>query len=366
MKKALLLMAVTMSLSLGAQLASCSDGSNSSQANDGIYNYSKGLDENGFFEGVKASDIVTLPEYKGIDIDADIPVASDEEIQDQIDGVLSSHSSYEEIYDRAVEDGDTVNIDYVGYIDDVQFDGGNTGGLGTEVTIGVTRYIDGFLEQLIGHKPGDEFEIYVTFPEDYGKEELNGRDATFKTTVNYIRGDYIKAELTDEIASQYGFNTADELVADIEDWIVSSAKFYFFTDLLADATCEEVPESVIEYIKNYDLSQYEYYASMYGMTTEDYLVAYMGYESLDAFLESMQEKYRADAVLYLAAQAIAEIENLTVTSEMIEEGGYTEYVSEYGEPYIKQFMLFQEIIPQFVIDNGNLVEMTEDSDTAEA
>lgn len=358
MKKIAKLSALALALMLGAQLAACTQNSANTTP---TYNYSEGLDENGFFEGIKASEIVTLPEYKGINIDKEIPVASEEEINEQIDGVLSNYAYYEQITDRAVKDGDTVNIDYVGYIDGVQFDGGNTGGLGTDVTIGVTNYIEGFLDQLIGHNAGDSFDINVTFPENYGKEELQGKHAVFKTTVNYIQGEYIVPELTDEIAVEYGFDTADALKADIEDWIVSSAKFYFFTDLLAGAECSQIPESVIDYIRDYTVSQYEYEASAYGMTTEDYIVAVTGLESLEAFNEANAEDYRINAVRYLAAQAIAEIEGITVTDQEIKDAGYEEYVSEYGKPYIKQFMLFQEILPQFVIDNGNLVEMPEEA-----
>ncbi len=351
-------MALILALTVGTQLASCG---NDSSTNESNHIYSKGLDENGFFEGVKASDIVVLPEYKGLDVDAGIPIATEDELNEQLEQVLSTYNTYEEIKDRAVEDGDTVNIDYAGYIDGKQFDGGNTGGLGTMVTIGVTNYIEGFLDQLIGHTPGETFDINVTFPENYNNEELAGKAATFKTTVNYIQGEFIKAELTDEIAADYGFATADALVENLNEWIVSSAKYYFFIDVIKEATCENVPEAVIEYIKNYDLSQYEYYANMYGMTTESYIKAVFGYESIDAYVESKAEDYRTDATRYLAAQAIAEIENITVTDEMIEASENAEYVAEYGKPYIKQFMLFQEVVPQFIIDNGNLVETSEET-----
>ena len=85
-----------------------------------------------------------------------------------------------------IEDGDTVNIDYVGSIDGVEFNGGNTQGQGTDLVIGSGRYIDDFEEQLIGAHPGDEVEVTVTFPEDYGNEELNGKEAVFDVTVNGI------------------------------------------------------------------------------------------------------------------------------------------------------------------------------------
>ena len=85
-----------------------------------------------------------------------------------------------------IEDGDTVNIDYVGSIDGVEFEGGNTKGNGADLVIGSHTYIDDFEEQLIGHHPGDSVDVTVTFPEDYGKDELNGKEALFKVTINGI------------------------------------------------------------------------------------------------------------------------------------------------------------------------------------
>lgn len=85
-----------------------------------------------------------------------------------------------------IADGDTVNIDYVGSIDGVEFDGGSTQGQGTDLTIGSGSYIDDFEEQLIGAHPGDTVNVYATFPVDYGKEDLNGKEALFVVTVNGI------------------------------------------------------------------------------------------------------------------------------------------------------------------------------------
>lgn len=85
-----------------------------------------------------------------------------------------------------VEDGDTVNIDYVGSVDGEEFSGGNTNGAGTDLVIGSGSYIDDFEDQLIGTHPGDTVEVTVTFPEDYGVEELNGKEAVFTVTVNGI------------------------------------------------------------------------------------------------------------------------------------------------------------------------------------
>lgn len=95
-------------------------------------------------------------------------------------------SSYSTDSSLTVKDGDTVNIDYVGSVDGVEFDGGNTQGMGTDLVIGSGSYIDDFEEQLIGAHPGDKVEVTVTFPEDYEVEDLNGKEAVFDVTVNGI------------------------------------------------------------------------------------------------------------------------------------------------------------------------------------
>ncbi len=102
------------------------------------------------------------------------------------DNSTDDSTSYSTDSSLTVEDGDTVNIDYVGSIDGIEFDGGNTQGNGTDLTIGSGRYIDDFEEQLIGAHPGDEVEVTVTFPDDYGNDELNGKEAVFDVTVNGI------------------------------------------------------------------------------------------------------------------------------------------------------------------------------------
>lgn len=101
-------------------------------------------------------------------------------------GDTDSDGSYSTDTSLTVENGDTVNIDYTGYVDDVAFDGGSTNGAGADLTIGSGTYIDDFEEQLIGYHVGDTVTVNVTFPEDYGNEELNGKDAVFEVTINGI------------------------------------------------------------------------------------------------------------------------------------------------------------------------------------
>ena len=100
--------------------------------------------------------------------------------------IEAEETTYQTDPSLTVENGDTVNIDDVGSIDGVEFSGGNTQGMGTDLVIGSGLYIDDFEEQLIGAHPGDHVTVTVTFPEDYGKEDLNGKEAVFKVTVNGI------------------------------------------------------------------------------------------------------------------------------------------------------------------------------------
>ncbi len=341
-----------------ADVTGATDGSGDDTAEDeNLPGYSKGLDANGFLKGIKATDYVSLPPYKGIDIDKSLVEVDEADVQAEIDQILARYETYVEITDAdaTIKDGDTVNIDYVGYVDEVQFDGGNTGKLGTDVTIGVTKYIDDFLEQLIGHHPGESFDIYVTFPEDYGNEELNGKDARFAITINHIHGDIIEAELSDEIARDYGFNSVDELIEDIREFLLGNERFYFYLEVIEGAECSEVPQAVIDYIKNIDMLSIEETAMSYGYTAEDYILLMGGYETIEDYYAEVQEQYEEEAKNYLAAQAIAEIEGIIVTSEEVAED-YSAYIETYGEPYLKQFILFQHRIPAFIAENGNVVE----------
>lgn len=98
----------------------------------------------------------------------------------------SGSTAYSTDTSLTIKDGDTVNIDYVGSIDGVEFEGGSTNGAGTDLTIGSGLYIDDFEEQLIGAHPGDSVEVNVTFPDDYQQEDLQGKDALFQVTINGI------------------------------------------------------------------------------------------------------------------------------------------------------------------------------------
>ncbi|MBM7561745.1 trigger factor [Fusibacter tunisiensis] len=330
------------------------------------FSYSDGINADGKWDGVTALDLVTLTDYKGISIPKDVHEIPEASVESEISRLMESYTAYNEVMDRAIVDGDTVNIDYVGKVDDVEFEGGSTGGNGTEVTIGVTQYIDDFLEQLIGHMPGETFDIEVTFPENYGNETLNGKDAVFTVTINSIQESYIP-ELTDafvmeNFSESFGFTTVDMLKTTIKDDLQKNAIANYVQDhLFENSSVDTVPESLVTYQANAFLDYYEQTASQYGMTLIDFVNAYLQVESIDALLESSKNEHIESAQFSLIMQAIIESENLTVSeAELVEffkvnmgVEDYSDYEARYGKPYLV-FNILQQNALSLVIDTAVL------------
>ena len=321
------------------------------------FDFSQGIDENGFMSGITASDYVELPQYEGIQVPADIAAVTDAEIQAEIDKILSSYATTSQVKDRAVADGDSVNIDYVGSVDGVPFDGGSTQGQGTTVTLGVTNYIPGFLEQLIGHKPGENFDINVTFPETYHAEELAGKDAVFNITINYIDVTTLP-ELTDDFVANflkeeaYNISTVEELKAYVTEQLQEpKVRDYVFNYLMENTAFKAAPGSLMTYMEGVMTDYYSYYAYSYGLDLESFLQQYVGVESLDALKEQSKESLQKDVNSSLLLQAIAEQAGITVTEEDLRmyfedltgNADYSSYQEEYGLPYLMQAVLFTKV-----------------------
>lgn len=330
--------------------------------------YTTGLDEDGFFSDITAKDNVTLAEFEGIEVPSTYHSISDDVIMGNIDSILANFSTSNQITDRAIVDGDTVNIDYVGSIDGVEFEGGSTGGNGTDVTIGVTSYIDDFLEQLIGHEPGENFDIEVTFPEDYGVEDLNGKDAVFAITVNHIT-ETIVPELTDEfvvenLSEMYEVTTVDALKEMIQtDLQENGIKSFIQEYLTNNMTVDTLPEAVLTYQSTIMKNYYEMSASSYGMTVAEFLQSYVGVESLDALIEANAEQLKAQAEFAMVIQAIAEEAGIKVDEEIMKayfvkytgSEEYAQFEEIYGLPYLKNSIL-QEAVLDHLVEKAVMAE----------
>ena len=308
--------------------------------------YSAQLDDNGYIKGVTATDYVTLCDYKNIEVPASEVNYSDEEFKEVVQQALTAHQVLKE--EGVIKDGDKVSIDYVGTMDGVEFEGGNSGGNGYDLTIGSNQFIEGFESQLIGHKPGEEVTVKVTFPEDYGKTELAGKPAEFAVT---IHGIYADPEYNDDFVCAY-YPDKGSTVAEYEE---SLKKEYYDMQLESYVDKYLTDNSTIikypsKYLKNVesttkysDVQSYQYMSEMYeqyGMqagTFEDFIG--MSDEEYNAdIINRAEEQAKADLVY----QAILETENTPLDDAEAESivkeiyGDDTYYdssVENYGKGY---------------------------------
>jgi len=329
------------------------------------FSYSDGIDENGLWEGVTALDHVSLCKLTKLPIPAEVHTIPDDEIQAAIDAILEQYTEAEKLTDRAVKDGDTLNIDYVGSVDGVPFEGGSTGGAGTLVTIGVTNYIDDFLEQLIGHMPGENFDIEVTFPTDYHEASLKGKDAIFNITINYIEGKDVTPELTDSFVHE-NFNADYELstVEDLKEYVrgtlrTENISLHIEQHLLENCTVNSLPQSLLDYQNNSMLYYYQSFAAYMGVDLPTFVQGYMGLSSINELLSKNAEANQKAASYLLILQAAAEQANITVTEKDVEEyfgtagdqSNIDEMTELYGEPYIKMRIL-DELVIEYIATNA--------------
>lgn len=287
-------------------------------------------------------DLVVLGQYKGVEVTITATKVTEDQIQSEIDTTLASAGTVEQIKEGTVADGDTVNIDYVGKVDDVAFDGGTA--TAQDLTIGSGSYIEGFEEALIGATVGTTVDINVTFPEDYGNEELNGKAAVFTVTINYKHGEDIPAELTDEwVASQgltdvatvadykeYVKTTLEEEAAAQDEQLIYSA---VMEKIMADSEIKGLSADLDkEAMVEEEMAYLEEYAAYYEITVEELVQQYMGMtlEEYEAELDAQIDQYFESLMIY---RAIINAENIQVDQEAYETEVFTHspnYAS-YGE-----------------------------------
>lgn len=327
------------------------------------FSYAQAFDENGYLVGIKASDYVTLPEdYADITLSADLGTVSDASLNSYInENVLSQFATTEQVTDRAAEDGDTVNIDFVGSIDGVEFEGGSAQGY--DLVLGSGAFIPGFEDQIVGHTPGESFDVQVTFPEDYGKEELNGKAAVFKTTLNYISVK-VTPELSDEwvaenLAPTMAMSNVEELNAFVKDTLLYDQQSGEVYKALRDKVtfADELPQSVLDYYRDVILMEVYRYAQNYGVDMAT-ILSMRNYESVDAYLEDMQPTITNFTQQQLLMQTIAEKQGMKCDdaalaadfSRFFGSSDPSRYISTYGENYVKMNVLQSEVM-QSLIDN---------------
>ena len=292
--------------------------------------FSAGLTEDGKIEGVDVMSAITLADYENIQIPAEEVKATTEEVDEKIKSNLESYKELNEDTSLAIADGDVVNIDYVGTIDGVEFEGGNSNGEGYELTIGSNSFVDDFEQQLIGHKPGENVTVDVTFPDDYSSADVAGKDASFAVT---IHGIMTVPELTDtfvaeNFAESEGVSTAADYRAKVEnDFYEQHLEEYLTKYIVDNSTVNSYPKNYLKNVKGIekynDEYMMEYYNQMfasYGMAAYQNVWDIRGEEIKDEFSYEIELNQRAKDTVKanLVYQAIYEKAGLTVEAEEAE------------------------------------------------
>lgn len=323
------------------------------------------------------SKYVELGEYKGIEVTLDSTEVTEDEVTEKIKSTLESDKSNVEVTDRAVKDGDIVNIDYAGKVDGEAFDGGTAEG--QDLTIGSGTFIDDFEEQLIGSNIGDTKTIDVTFPDNYSNNpDLAGKDAEFTVTINSIK-EVVVPELTDEWVTEYTakdetpYTTVKEykkaVRAELEAQKVEDAATNKTADVLTaiidNSTIKGYPEDEINgYIQSMK-EYYESFASAYGYDFETFLSGWFGMTQ-EEFEEEANTLAEATIGRQMVCKLIAKAEGMTVSDEEYQTAleqyakdystdskTYTtaEFEEEHGKDVITENILLEKVL-DFITENA--------------
>lgn len=284
---------------------------------------------------------VTLGQYKGLEIEKAEATVSDEEVEAELDRMAQNVASAEAV-DRPAKEGDTVVIDFEGFLDGVAFDGGK--GENYELKLGSHTFVPGFEEQLVGMSADEEKEINVTFPENY-KADLAGKDVVFKVKVHKVDETHVP-EKDDEFAKDVSeFDTLEALKADIRQKAldsknkdIDSAFENAAVEKAAENTTVDLPNGLIEEEIDRQMDRFGYQLQMNGITMDQYA------KMLGGNLESMRTTFRPvaekQARVNVTLEKIVETEGFSVSDEEIEEE-----MKKLAESYDMEVEKIKEMVP---------------------
>lgn len=275
---------------------------------------------------------VKLGKYKGIKLDLTAPEVTEEDILAELKKEQEKNATMKNVEDRPVQEGDTVTLDYAGSIDGVPFDGGTAEE--QELTIGSHHFIPGFEEQMVGMNIGEEKDLHVTFPEEYGAKELAGKEAVFHVKVHAISEKELP-ELNDEFASEVSeYETLDEYKADVRTKL-QERKEKAFVQEKENAALEaavknaemEIPQAMIDSQAEDMVNEFGERLQMQGMRLEQYL-QFTGM-SMSQIVDQYKDQAKKRIEGRLVLEAIVEAEKIEINDEDREKG-YQELAERYG------------------------------------
>ena len=292
---------------------------------------------------------VELGQYKGFDVEKKTAEVTDEEVDKEIDRVREQNSRTIDVDDRPVQDGDIAVIDYEGFCDGEAFEGGKAEN--HELTIGSHSFIDTFEDQIIGKNIGDEFDVNVTFPEEYHAENLKGKPAVFKVKVNGIKVKELP-ELDDEFASEVSdFETLDEYKADVRKGIadrkqgeLDNARRDEILKKVVENAKFEVPDKMIEFQARQMVNDYAQRLEMQGLSMDMYM-KYTG-QTMSGMVDQMKDQAKMRIENSLVLEAIAKAEGVEVTDEDVNE-----QINKMAESYQIEPEKMQEYVTDAEKDN---------------
>ncbi|QDW91452.1 trigger factor [Staphylococcus chromogenes] len=266
---------------------------------------------------------VELGDYKGLEIEKQDTELTDEEVETTINQRLEAMADMVIKEDGKVEEGDTVNLDFDGYVDGEQFEGGQADGYDLEIGSGM--FIPGFEEQLVGLKVGEEKDVEVTFPEEYHAEELAGKPATFKTKINEIKTKEVP-ELDDELANELDSdtNTVDEYKENLRKQLAESkateAENVQKEEAITKATDNakvDIPDAMIKTEEDRMLQEFAQRLQQQGLNLETYFQ--ISGQSEEDLRGQMKEDAEQRVKTNLTLAAIADAENIEASDEDVEK-----------------------------------------------
>ena len=275
---------------------------------------------------------VGLGKYKGVEVEKIDTAVSDEEVEEELKREQEKNASVKEVTDRAVADGDQVNINFEGFVDGVAFEGGK--GENYPLGIGSGSFIPGFEEQLIGAEIGKEVEVNVTFPENYQAEDLAGKAAVFKCTVLKIN-EKILPELNDEFADDVSeFSTLEEYKADIRKTLEAKKAEKARTEkenkvidaIIADSDIE-IPEPMLRSQQEQIVDEFAQRLQSQGLSIDQYFT-YMG-TTREKMVEDSKDQADKRIRTRLVLEEIVKAENIVADDEDFEKE-LTKLAEAYG------------------------------------
>ena len=258
--------------------------------------------------------------YKGIKIHKVEYTVTDADVDADINGTRDRLAESVEVTDRAAEMGDTVNIDFLGKVDGVEFEGGSAKGF--DLTLGSHQFIPGFEEQVAGFALGETRDIPVTFPEDYQAEDLKGKASVFTVTVNKITGKKLP-ELDEEFAKKMGSDSVEAYRAKVRERLEKNAENRSRNETeneivtaIAKTATAEIPDAMIEKQEEYSMQRMEYNLMYQGIKLDDYL-KYIG-TTREEYKKNFEEDARRTVLHQLIVEKLIKVENITATAEEID------------------------------------------------